>query len=40
MKIAVIALLGLTQTINLAHKGEPKKEEELAPGEKPVWREY
>lgn len=34
MKFAVIALLGLTQQINLAHKGEPEDKE------KPVWREF
>jgi len=38
MKFAIIALLGLTQQINLAHKGGPPAEEESS--EKPVWREY
>jgi|TARA_B110001450_G_C17597586_1_gene471503 hypothetical protein len=35
MKFAVIALLGLTQSINLAHKEKPDES-----AEKPVWREY
>ena len=35
MKFAVIALLGLSQTIQLAHKGEDETKDE-----KPVWREF
>lgn len=36
MKFAVIALLGLTQSIVLDKKAAPEKEA----GEKPVWREF
>jgi hypothetical protein len=38
MKFAIIALLGLTQSINLAKQGKP--DEAADSSEKPVWREY